>query len=69
MECSDSEICMGRSSDILGLEWRRLGFVVRIVLGFLVCLVFFRPVMGLRPLRERARSWGDEVRMNYSLRA
>ncbi|XP_057487820.1 transmembrane E3 ubiquitin-protein ligase FLY1-like [Actinidia eriantha] len=51
---------MGRSSDFLGLEWRRLGFVVRIVLGFLVCLVFFRPVMGLRPLRERARSWGDE---------
>ena len=69
MECSDSEICMGRSSDLGGLECRRLGFVVRIVLGLLVCLVFFQPVTGLRPLRERARSWGDEVRMNYSLRA
>ncbi|GFZ05646.1 RING/U-box superfamily protein [Actinidia rufa] len=51
---------MGRSSDFWGLECRRLGFVVRIVLGFLVCLVFFQPVTGLRPLRERARSWGDE---------
>ncbi|XP_057461591.1 transmembrane E3 ubiquitin-protein ligase FLY2-like [Actinidia eriantha] len=60
MECSDSEICMGRSSDFGGLECRRLGFLVRIVLGFLVCWVFFRPVSGLRPLRERARSWGDE---------
>ncbi|KAL5571153.1 hypothetical protein UlMin_020750 [Ulmus minor] len=39
--------------------WRKLGFVKWLVLlcfGFLL----LRPAVGLRPLRERARSWGDE---------
>ncbi|XP_011029040.1 PREDICTED: uncharacterized protein LOC105128890 [Populus euphratica] len=45
-----------------GFSWRRgLGFVVWIV--FLLWFVFLgllQPVVGLRPLRERAQSWGDE---------
>ncbi|KAL7215940.1 hypothetical protein ACSBR1_027982 [Camellia fascicularis] len=42
------------------LDFWGLGFVVRIVLGFFVCFVFFRPVSGVRPLRKGVRSWGDE---------
>lgn len=50
-----------------GLEFwlckrRGLGFLLQqIVFGWWVFLVFLRPVAGLRPLRERTRSWGDEV--------
>ncbi|KAF3444094.1 hypothetical protein FNV43_RR13784 [Rhamnella rubrinervis] len=47
----------------LGCLWSRrrsLGFLHRVVLGLWVGFLLFRPVVGLRPLRERARSWGDE---------
>lgn len=40
---------------------KRLGFLLRIVFGLWFCLAILRPVTALRPLRERARSWGDEV--------
>ncbi|XAR55527.1 hypothetical protein NMG60_11035622 [Bertholletia excelsa] len=60
MELSDSDSHMLESPNILRLECRRLGLMCRLVLGFLFCFLFLRPVLGLRPLRERARSWGDE---------
>lgn len=45
-----------------------IGFLFRVVFGLWICFVVSRPVDGLRPLRERARSWGDEVgtSVNYS---
>ncbi|MBA0766124.1 hypothetical protein Gotri_015192 [Gossypium trilobum] len=39
---------------------RRLGFVFRVVFGLWFGFVMLKPVAGLRPIRERARSWGDE---------
>ncbi|GMY10143.1 transmembrane E3 ubiquitin-protein ligase FLY2 [Fagus crenata] len=51
---------IGQSSVFWWFERRGLGFVFRIVLGLWVGFVLSRPVAGLRPLRERARSWGDE---------
>lgn len=39
----------------------RKWFLCRVILELWVALVVFRPVAGLRPLRETARSWGDEV--------
>ncbi|KAG5545262.1 hypothetical protein RHGRI_017653 [Rhododendron griersonianum] len=56
MNRAGSDECMAKCSDSPGLQWKRLGFVV----GFFVCFVFFQPASGLRPLRERTRSWGDE---------
>ncbi|KAF7140552.1 hypothetical protein RHSIM_Rhsim06G0139400 [Rhododendron simsii] len=56
MNRAGAEECMAKCSDSPGLQGKRLGFVV----GFFVCFVFFRPASGLRPLRERTRSWGDE---------
>lgn len=51
-----------RGERILGLQWRKkLGFVFKVILGLLVCFTLFEPATSLRPLRERARSWGDEV--------
>jgi len=47
----------------LGSLWfrrRRFGFLHRVVLGLWVGFLLLRPVVGLRPLRERSRSWGDE---------
>ncbi|KAM7249322.1 hypothetical protein ACFE04_016854 [Oxalis oulophora] len=38
----------------------RLGFVIWVLVGLWFCLVVLRPVHGLRPLKETARSWGDE---------
>jgi biotin transporter BioY len=52
---------IGQSSSLWWFRRRGLGFVLRIVFGFLVGFLLTRPVAGLRPLRERARSWGDEV--------
>lgn len=49
----------------LGSSWfcrrRSLGFLHKVVLGLWVGFMLLSPVVGLRPLRERARSWGDEV--------
>ncbi|KAK3184103.1 hypothetical protein Dsin_031389 [Dipteronia sinensis] len=46
----------------LGLSSRRrkLGFLVRFVFGLWFAFAVLNPVEGLRPLRDRARSWGDE---------
>ncbi|EEF44406.1 transmembrane E3 ubiquitin-protein ligase FLY2 [Ricinus communis] len=41
-------------------ERRRLGFVFKLVFGLWFGFVVLRPVAGVRPLKERARSWGDE---------
>ncbi|KAM7503430.1 hypothetical protein LguiB_002334 [Lonicera macranthoides] len=49
-----------KSCEIWRLEMKRLGFLLRIVFGLWFCLAILRPVTALRPLRERARSWGDE---------
>lgn len=49
---------------ILGFLWsqrRKLRFLYWVAFWLCVALVLFQPVAGLRPLRERARSWGDEV--------
>lgn len=43
---------------IMGM--RRLGFAFKGFMCLLVAFVLFSPVTSLRPLRERARSWGDE---------
>ncbi|KAL5793750.1 hypothetical protein ACOSP7_002344 [Xanthoceras sorbifolium] len=50
----------------LGLLWsqrrkrRKLGFLVRLVFGLWFAFAVLKPVAGLRPLRDRPRSWGDE---------
>lgn len=42
--------------------WRReVGILLRISCGWLVFMLFLSPVTGLRPLRDRTNSWGDEV--------
>ncbi|EOX99456.1 RING/U-box superfamily protein isoform 2 [Theobroma cacao] len=50
--------------EYLGSLWisrrRGLGFVFRVVFGLWFGFVLLKPVAGLRPIRERARSWGDE---------
>ncbi|KAG2717357.1 hypothetical protein I3843_03G172600 [Carya illinoinensis] len=51
---------IGHNSSFRLFERRGLGFVFRIVFGLWIGFVLSRPVKGLRPLRERARSWGDE---------
>lgn len=50
----------------LGFFWlllrgRKLGLLVHFFFGLWFCLAVLKPVAALRPLRERARSWGDEV--------
>ncbi|KAL9276796.1 hypothetical protein ACSQ67_025655 [Phaseolus vulgaris] len=44
----------------LELERREVGILLRISCGWLVFLLFLSPVAGLRPLRDRTNSWGDE---------
>ncbi|XVF66809.1 hypothetical protein PTKIN_Ptkin10aG0067400 [Pterospermum kingtungense] len=39
---------------------RRLGFLFRVAFGLCFSFVLLKPAAGLRPIRERARSWGDE---------
>uniref|UniRef100_A0A2P2KX05 RING-type E3 ubiquitin transferase n=1 Tax=Rhizophora mucronata TaxID=61149 RepID=A0A2P2KX05_RHIMU len=39
----------------------RFGFGVWVVLGLWFGFAVLRPVVGLRPLRERPRSWGDQL--------
>ncbi|KAF7822969.1 transmembrane E3 ubiquitin-protein ligase 1-like isoform X1 [Senna tora] len=56
-------VCLGfdmGAAQIWLFKRRRLGFVFQIVYGCWVVQQFLRPVAGLRPLRERTRSWGDE---------
>lgn len=45
----------------------RLGFVLRLVFGLWFGFVVLRPVAGLRPLKERNRSWGDEVSIGFDM--
>lgn len=61
MGCLSAAMVAGEN---LGSSWfcrRSLGFLHRVVLGLWVGFLLWSPVVGLRPLRERARSWGDEV--------
>ncbi|KAK4344149.1 hypothetical protein RND71_037243 [Anisodus tanguticus] len=44
----------------LRLKRKKCGILVRIMFSLLLIFGGFCPVMGLRPLRERYRSWGDE---------
>ena len=46
-------------SQRLKLERRGVGILLRISCGWLVFMLFFSPVAGLRPLRDRTNSWGD----------
>lgn len=47
--------------EISSFKKREFGVLLRIVFGWLVFLLFVGPVEGLRPLRDRTNSWGDEV--------
>ncbi|KAJ0111183.1 hypothetical protein Patl1_02288 [Pistacia atlantica] len=53
----------------LGSMWfqrrRKLGFLVRVLFGLWFGFAVLQPVGALRPLRERARSWGDEDKDGY----
>uniref|UniRef100_A0A803MR33 RING-type E3 ubiquitin transferase n=1 Tax=Chenopodium quinoa TaxID=63459 RepID=A0A803MR33_CHEQI len=53
--------CLNFELGMLGFrrKWK-LGFVAKVLLGLLVVFSLFGPATSLRPLRERARSWGDE---------
>ncbi|TKY66835.1 Transmembrane E3 ubiquitin-protein ligase 1 [Spatholobus suberectus] len=58
-------VCLGFDmvevdSKRLELERREVGIFPRIACGWLVFMLFLSPVAGLRPLRDRANSWGDE---------
>ncbi|KAM1114248.1 transmembrane E3 ubiquitin-protein ligase FLY2-like isoform X1 [Malus sylvestris] len=44
----------------LGSLWSRRSKLYRVLFWVWVTFVLFQPVAGLRPLRERPRSWGDE---------
>lgn len=59
-------VCLG--FDMVGVDFQRLelerrevSILLRISCGWLVFLLFLSPVAGLRPLRDRTNSWGDEV--------
>ncbi|KAL4361352.1 hypothetical protein GQ457_04G005720 [Hibiscus cannabinus] len=60
MGCWGFDMITGEYLDFLWISRRRLGFVFRVVFGLWLCFVMLKPVAGLRPIRERARSWGDE---------
>ncbi|XP_047334596.1 transmembrane E3 ubiquitin-protein ligase FLY2-like [Impatiens glandulifera] len=51
---------MAESRGLSSLKTNRFRLFLRFLLRFLVGFGFCLPVSGLRPLRERARSWGDE---------
>lgn len=48
------------SLDFYRLKRVNLGFLSRICFGLWLAFAVFQPVLGLRPLRERSQSWGDE---------
>lgn len=48
-------------------EKRELGILFQIAFGWWVVLMLISPVDGLRPLREKTRSWGDEVCLRICL--
>lgn len=60
-ECPNFDMGMWRNRkfSFLHRNWR-LGFGFKLFLCLLVAFVLFSPVASLRPLKERARSWGDE---------
>jgi hypothetical protein len=60
MECCSFEMVADGNLGSLWFRRRRFGFLHRVVLGLWVGFLLLRPVVGLRPLRERSRSWGDE---------
>ncbi|XP_024018197.1 transmembrane E3 ubiquitin-protein ligase 1 isoform X3 [Morus notabilis] len=61
MGCPDFDMVSERNSDFLCRHGRRrLGFLKWVFVGLCIGSLILQPVVGLRPLRERARSWGDE---------
>lgn len=52
--------------ELLLVKRRGVGAFLRIAFGWLVFLLFLSPVVGLRPLRDRTSSWGDEVCLSNS---
>ena len=62
MECWGFDMVTREYLGSLWISRRRLWFVFRVVFGLWFGFVLLTPVAGLRPIRERARSWGDEVR-------
>ena len=61
MGCSDSDMVALGNLGFLCFRRRRLGLFKWVVFGLWFGLLLLQPVVSLRPLRERARSWGDEV--------
>lgn len=61
MGCYSFEMVADGNLGSLWFRRRSFCFLHRVVLGLWVGFLLLRPVVGLRPLRERARSWGDEV--------
>lgn len=67
-------VCLG--FDMVEVDAQRLelwfvkrkgdGVLLRIVFGWLVFMLFLSPVVGLRPLRDKTGSWGDEVCLSNS---
>ncbi|KAF8391329.1 hypothetical protein HHK36_023633 [Tetracentron sinense] len=55
---SDMGSC--ENSDYMRLKRKIAGSISHGVVGFCFVFALFQPAMALRPLRERARSWGDE---------
>ncbi|PON74860.1 RING/U-box superfamily protein [Trema orientale] len=60
MGCRDSDMVAKRNLGFGCCRRRRLGLVNWVVFGLWLGLLVLQPVASLRPLRERARSWGDE---------
>ena len=60
-ESFDFEMGVKRYWKFSRLEGKKLGILPRVLLSLGFWFAIFQSVNGLRPLRERARSWGDEV--------
>ncbi|KEH30698.1 putative transcription factor C2H2 family [Medicago truncatula] len=52
VEAQRLELCLVKRKEV--------GLLLRTVFGLLVFLLFLSPVTGLRPLRDKTGSWGDE---------